>query len=658
MSFAHYLLQVNLYLVVFYGVYKLLLDKETYFTLNRIYLVSAGVLSLCIPFIRLEWLTEHKAAQQVYTSVNWEAVLQQATVVTERNNGLIWTNALVYIYCAGILFFLGRLVFNLLAVKKMLVAGKAGVAFSFFGKKIIDQNLPQMDVIDIHEQAHIKQWHTVDILFFEILGIITWLNPIIYLYKKAIKNIHEFLADELAAAYQGDKAEYAMLLLSKSFGISPSALTNNFLDKSLIKKRIFMLHKERSKKIAIMKYGIFIPLFAILIVFSSATVRKNEKLISITDHIQLEKPIEMVQQLVAEIPTEAPAVHQVSVEGKADASWNGFYRFLSQNIKYPAFANNDEVQGNAQVKFSVKNGKISNINSNVELGAGCDEEVMNSILAYKDFKKIADGKYALTVSFKMPESSEEFKNKSLAKPAGYTNLNKISVVSYLPKPTEPDVIPEPDQDKTVYDFVSIEKQPEFQGGIAKFYKYLSGAIKYPILAQERNVQGKVFLSFVVEKNGSLTDVRITRGLGSGTDEEAMRVIKESPKWNPGIQNGVPVRVKYNINVNFTLNDDETKTTKSPLSIKLRNDIKFNGLVVLDGVKLPENASLNAINPNSIESIEVLKDQAAVDLYGIAGKGGAILITSKGSKNTTFRKPDLKELSIDKNAPLFEFGKKF
>jgi len=654
MSFAHYLLQVNLYLVVFYGVYKLLLDKETYFTLNRIYLVSAGVLSLCIPFIRLEWLTEHRAAQQVYTTVNWEAVLQQATVVTERNNGLNWANAFVYIYCAGILFFLGRLVFNLLAVKKMLVPGKSGMAFSFFGKKIIDQNLPQMDVIDIHEQAHIKQWHTVDILFFEALGIITWLNPIIYLYKKTIKNIHEFLADELAAAYQGDKTEYAMLLLSKSFGISPNALTNNFLDKSLIKKRIFMLHKERSKKIAIMKYGIFIPLFALLIVFSSATVRKNEKLISITDRIPLEKPIEMVQQMVTAAPTEAPAVHNVSVEGKTDANWNGFYQFLSQNIKYPAFANSYEVQGNAQVKFSVKNGRVVNIASNVELGSGCDEEVMKSILSYKDFKKIADGKYALTVSFNIPESSEEFKNKSLPKTAGYTNLNKITVVSYLPTPSESTVSLEPDQDKKVYDFVSIEKQPEFPGGIAKFYKYLSGAIKYPALAQERNVQGKVFLSFVVEKSGLLSDVKITRGLGSGTDEEALRVIQESPRWNPGIQNGLAVRVKYNINVNFTLNDGEAKPTKNPLSIKLRNDIKFNGLVVLDGVKLADNTPLSTINPNNIESIEVLKDQAAIDLYGSAAKGGAILITSKGSKSNIFRKPEIKELSIDKNAPLFDF----
>jgi len=299
MSFAHYLLQVNLYLIVFFGFYKLLLDKETYFTLNRLYLVAAGVLSLCTPFIRLEWLTEQRAAQQVYTSVNWEAVLAKATIVTENNTGFNWGNAFVYIYCTGIVFFSVKFVFNLLAVKKLIAASKAGSAFAFFGKKVIDRELPQMDVIDIHEEAHIKQWHTLDVLFFEIIGIITWLNPVIYFYKKAIKNIHEYLADELAAEFQGDKAEYAMLLLSKSFGISPNNLTNGFLEKSLIKKRIFMLHKERSKKIAIVKYGIFIPLFALLIILSSATVRKNEKLLSITDQIPMDQPMEIVESIVS-----------------------------------------------------------------------------------------------------------------------------------------------------------------------------------------------------------------------------------------------------------------------------------------------------------------------------------------------------------------------
>lgn len=108
------------------------------------------------------------------------------------------------------------------------------------------------------------------------------------------------------------------------------------------------------------------------------------------------------------------------------------------------------------------------------------------------------------------------------------------------------------EDNQVYDFVSIEKQPEFPGGINKFYAYVGKNLKYPSMAVENNVQGKVFLSFVVEKDGKLTDITVTRGLGSGTDEEAVRVLKSSPRWTPGIQNGKPVRVKYNININFTL----------------------------------------------------------------------------------------------------------
>lgn len=108
------------------------------------------------------------------------------------------------------------------------------------------------------------------------------------------------------------------------------------------------------------------------------------------------------------------------------------------------------------------------------------------------------------------------------------------------------------EDTRVYDFVSLESQPSFPGGMEKFYEYLRKTVKYPAMAQENNVQGKVFLSFVVEKDGRLTDIKVDRKLGSGTDEEAVRVLKASPKWVPGIQNGKPVRVKYNIPISFTL----------------------------------------------------------------------------------------------------------
>jgi periplasmic protein TonB len=105
-------------------------------------------------------------------------------------------------------------------------------------------------------------------------------------------------------------------------------------------------------------------------------------------------------------------------------------------------------------------------------------------------------------------------------------------------------------------FTAVEKEPEFPGGIASFYKYLGNNIHYPAVAKENGTQGKVFLAFVVEKDGSLTDIKVARGIGSGCDEEAIRVLKNSPHWKPGIQNGRPVRVSYTIPVTFALTTDD------------------------------------------------------------------------------------------------------
>lgn len=103
----------------------------------------------------------------------------------------------------------------------------------------------------------------------------------------------------------------------------------------------------------------------------------------------------------------------------------------------------------------------------------------------------------------------------------------------------------------VYDFVSVQKQPAYPGGISKFYDYLAKEMKYPDAAKKNKTQGKVFASFIVEKDGTLTDVQVIRSLSKETDAEAVRVLKNSPKWNPAQDQGKPVRVKYNIAVNFT-----------------------------------------------------------------------------------------------------------
>ncbi len=102
-------------------------------------------------------------------------------------------------------------------------------------------------------------------------------------------------------------------------------------------------------------------------------------------------------------------------------------------------------------------------------------------------------------------------------------------------------------------FTVVESMPGFPGGEAARIEYLNENIKYPQMARESGIQGRVFVTFVVERNGSVTDVKVLRGIGGGCDEEAIRVIQNMPKWEPGKQRGKPVRVQFNMPILFKLN---------------------------------------------------------------------------------------------------------
>ncbi len=101
-------------------------------------------------------------------------------------------------------------------------------------------------------------------------------------------------------------------------------------------------------------------------------------------------------------------------------------------------------------------------------------------------------------------------------------------------------------------FMVVENNPEFPGGDRARIKFLSKNISYPTMAKESGIQGTVYVTFVVEKDGSITDIRIARGIGGGCDEEALRVMKKMPNWKPGKQRGKPVRVQFSMPIKFTL----------------------------------------------------------------------------------------------------------
>lgn len=583
MSWAHYILQVNIYLIVFYGFYKFLLDKETYFNLNRLYLMSAGLLSVALPFLRFEWFIGQPLAHPVYSRVSQMNDYISVAIIQENVSRITLGNTLAFLYFAGVLFFLVRLVVQLISVRTLLRKRDKGFAFSFFGKKVIDVSLPEFRTINSHEDIHVRQLHSLDVIFFELLGIITWFNPIIYFYKHSIRNIHEYLADEEAAKFQGDKEQYALLLLSSAFGVTPSNLTNSFFNKSLIKKRIYMLHKQRSKKTAVLKYGLFLPLFAVALVMSSATIRKNEKILAVAEKLPLAEPLIIIKEAVSEI-SEAPSIKAPSnlptavsdTGGKHDLVITGqlpettskkndpadirvydfvsletqptfpggmekFYTYLKENLRYPADAKANKLEGKVFLSFVVeKDGSLMDIKVDRKLGLGTDEEAVRVLKDSPKWQPGTQNGNVVRVKYNIPIS---FNLGTFAATSDADKSTPTLKLSFVASPTQED---------KVYDFVSLEQQPTFPGGMAKFYEFLKKTVRYPAEAQQKNVQGKVFLSFVVEKNGELTNFKVDRKLGSGTDEEAIRVMKLSPNWIPGIQDNKAVRVKYNIPLSFTL----------------------------------------------------------------------------------------------------------
>jgi protein TonB len=120
-----------------------------------------------------------------------------------------------------------------------------------------------------------------------------------------------------------------------------------------------------------------------------------------------------------------------------------------------------------------------------------------------------------------------------------------TVVEYVPVEEEEEIV-------EAEIFTVVESMPEFPGGTGELYKYLGQSIKYPPLAKESGIQGRVFVNFVVEPDGSISNVKVLRGIGGGCDEEAVRVVESMPSWKPGKQRGKAVRVSYNLPIKFTL----------------------------------------------------------------------------------------------------------
>lgn len=194
------------------------------------------------------------------------------------------------------------------------------------------------------------------------------------------------------------------------------------------------------------------------------------------------------------------------------------------------------------------------------------------------------------------------------------------------------------------------------------YKYLGNNIRYPSKAQKANIEGKVYVNFVIKSDGKIDQVKIIRGVSPELDDEAARVINSMPEWHPGIQNGKPVSVYYNLPIAFKLDgrpkqlegkeivvvgyakeetSQQSVESKQPTMIGLNRDIKTEeqirirgnntnldkGLIFVNDIEI-QDKKMDFISPNSIESVSVLRGEEAIKAYGPRAKDGVILIKTK------------------------------
>lgn len=275
-----YFLKVSSLIVVFYFVYRALLQKLTFYSVNRWFLIVGIIVSFTFPLIVVPVYHEYTPKEVPVSLVDFNNT-QGSLDTVEVSNSFNFLDYLPVLYVLGITFFSIRFFLRLLSLVRVMKRNKRHKnegfvfiettaklsPFSFFKWIVYNPNQfnqTELEQIISHEKVHAKQYHSIDILFIEVCCIMLWFNPLIWLYNKSMKQNLEFLADQYAINQFENRKSYQYTLLKASVSKHQMALSNHFYN-SLIKKRIAMIQKSKSKKINLLKYALVVPVLAMFL---------------------------------------------------------------------------------------------------------------------------------------------------------------------------------------------------------------------------------------------------------------------------------------------------------------------------------------------------------------------------------------------------------
>jgi TonB family protein len=542
--FILYQLKAGLAIMMFTGLYYTLLRKETFYRYNRIYLVTSLLVSELIPAIEFPSFNTPGTTEfgQLIASATYIAAPAVTTTPVQHFPVMKLTYIIVaFLFALFLLIQVIRLLslfwrrgsFRLNQFWIVTLPVKSH-SFSFFNLIFLSSSTAVSEDSSVlkHELVHARQLHSLDILLVEIIKILQWFNPFIYLAGKALQETHEYLADEAVLEQNGESDRYRLLLLTQALGVQPGILS--FFNYSLIKNRLTMMTKEKSPLRNRLKYLLVIPLIAVIGVLLNCANEKTD-VPSLSD--EFNEGVDVTQM------TDDDSVY-VLVDEQAKfmgGTLETFRDWVQENVRYPDDAIKNGITGKVTVTFAVDSkGKISNVKILRGVEKSLDMETIRVLESSPEWVpakvKGIDVKqqFVMPVVFALSDTPSKDKVLSPPPPA---------------KPSTEESVAAAKEGKVIFADVNAQ----FQGGsLEKFREWVQRNVEYPEEAIKKGIFGRVTVQFTVTTEGKVEDVKVLRGVDLLLDKESIRVITSSPIWKPGENDGAPINQQFVMPVIFQL----------------------------------------------------------------------------------------------------------
>jgi TonB family protein len=658
-----YILEVSIGWALFYLLYHLVLRQTTFFALNRWYLLLTFVVALILPALPPLWSIHQPAEPTVSEMVNLELLLAnldywQEFQLVEAEPEADTTNWWLVAYWMGVLVMLSRFIYGMFQIGRYFFTGKKErkgihrlvftqkehLPFSFFrwifwGRQPLIE-APEADRILRHEQAHIRQGHSIDVVLVEVVSTIAWFSPLVFFYRKALRSNHEFLAD--AAVTKAYKIkEYGHLLIQQSLSGPQIALVNHLIH-SQLKNRIIMMTKKRSTRLSLLRYLLALPVIALLLLaFTYDEAYGLDELPVFSD----EFPEIPLPSFGKESANDIVSATILPVEEKKVTS----AITATENAADLPFLTSELFKGSLQPVTPANQADTTKPEPLIVLNGQIMEEAKMDAFPADQIKSVNVLKGEMAI--------EKYGQKGRN---GVVEINCPACDGKDAEKTEP----AKEEKKKLADQISNqephpllvlngEKISRTQANqidpanikAINVLKDASAVEKYGDAGKNGVVEIDCPKCQIEEVDKNKTSIRIRGGKGAPlyvingvvqekTDGDPVKDIKPDQIKSINVLKGDSAIEKYGekgangvIEIDCPSCEGEKAVKEEPTSkvrFRVNDGISADPLYILNGERI-DHLDLGEINPNNIKAITVLKDASAVALYGEAAKNGVIII---------------------------------